>query len=306
MMTNKIPRVSVLMSAHNSEKYIAQAIESILNQTFTDFDFIIVNDGSTDTTAEIVQKYADVDKRIVFVNNKKNHMIESLNQGLDLCRGEYIARMDSDDIALPERFAKQVEYMDAHQECGACGTWAKKFGPGINSEDYIKHHKVMRLMDFLVYGCRIVNPSAMIRRAILVDNNIKYEADFKFAEDYGFWTRVAKYTQVHNIPQVLLNYRWHGGNISVVHKTSQLECTERIRKSVLTELLSSEKDIQKFLDMTREVNERFWLFGILPIVRRKQYSITKTKYYLFEKLPIIKEQDGKIYLFEKIKIGSIK
>lgn len=305
-MTNKIPRVSVLMSAHNSEKYIAQAIESILNQTFTDFDFIIVNDGSTDTTAEIIQKYADADKRIVFVNNKKNHMIESLNQGLDLCRGEYIARMDSDDIALPERFAKQVEYMDAHLECGACGTWAKKFGPGINSEDYIKHHKVMRLMDFLVYGCCIVNPSAMIRRAILVDNNIKYEADFKFAEDYGFWTRVAKYTQVHNIPQVLLNYRWHGGNISVVHKTAQLECTERIRKSILTELLSSEKDIQKFLDMTREVNERFWLFGILPIVRRKQYSITKTKYYLFEKLPIIKEQDGKIYLFEKIKIGSIK
>ena len=106
--------------------------------------------------------------------------------------------------------------------------------------------------------------------------------------------------------EILLKYRWHDGNISVVHRKTQMECAERICKSILSELLSYDADIEKLLRMTREVHERFWLFGFLPIVRRKQYSITKTKYYLFEKLPIIKEKDGKIYLFEKIKIGVLR
>ena len=106
-----MPKVSVLMPAYNSEKYIAEAIESILNQTFSDFEFIIINDGSTDKTAEIVNGYARADKRIKFINNKKNQgLIAVLNQGLDLCRGEYIARMDSDDIAINDRLEK-LDYL---------------------------------------------------------------------------------------------------------------------------------------------------------------------------------------------------
>ena len=106
-----MPKVSVLMPAYNSEKYIAEAIETILNQTFSDFEFIIINDGSTDKTAEIVNGYARADKRIKFINNNKNQgLIAVLNQGLDLCRGEYIARMDSDDIAINDRLSPLLAF----------------------------------------------------------------------------------------------------------------------------------------------------------------------------------------------------
>lgn len=306
-MSKKTPKVSVLMSAYNSEKYVGEAIESILNQTFSDFEFVIVNDGSTDKTAEIIKKHAEQDKRINFIDNKKNAgLITALNQGLNFCNGEYIARMDSDDISLPTRFAEQVEYMDNHPECGACGTWIKKFGPGTHRDKIIKYPKVVKFLDFLIYGDQVAQPSAMTRRSVIVDNNIQYNPKYKYAEDYAFWINISRHSTVHNLQKVLLNYRWYDNNVSVVHKTMQLTCTERIRHDILEDLLSSDKDIKKLLRMTREVHERFYLFGFLPIFRRKQYSITKTKYYLLEKIPLVKEQDGKIYLFEYIKIGVLK
>ena len=295
------------MSAYNSEKYVAEAIESILNQTFKDFEFIIVNDGSTDKTVEIIKKYAKSDERIKFIDNKKNAgIVAALNQGLDFCHGEYIARMDSDDISLPERFAKQVKYMDKHPECGACSTWAEMFGPNIKKDRILKYMPTVKLLDFVIYGDKVLNPGSIIRRSVLVDNNIKYNSKYKYAEDYAFWIEICKHAEIHNLQEILLKYRWHDGNVSVTHRKTQYENTENIRKDLLSELLSSKKDIEKLLRMTREVHERFWLFGILPIIRRKQYSIIKTKYYLFEKLPIIKEKDGKIYLFEYIKIGKLK
>jgi len=305
-MQKKTPKVSVLMPAYNAEKYIAESIESILNQTFTDFEFVIINDGSTDNTAEIVEKYAVQDKRIKFVNNKKNQgLIAVLNQGLDLCAGEYIARFDSDDISRPTRLEKQVAYMDAHPECGVLGTWAQKFGTNV-THSVFKHPSQVKLLDMVMYGVLVVHPSAMLRKSVLVDNNIKYDPRYKYAEDFAFWAEMVKYSEIHNLQEILLDYRWHDGNISVVHKKTQQECAENIRMGIVSNLLQSEHDMKKFLRMTREVNERFYLFGFLPIIRRKQYSITKTKYYLFEKIPLIKEQDGKIYLFEFIKIGSLR
>lgn len=305
--SNKVPYISVLMSAYNSEKYIAEAIESILNQTFTDFEFVIINDGSTDHTPEIIAEYARRDKRIKFINNKKNAgIISALNQGLEFCHGKYIARMDSDDISLPTRFATQVEYLDAHPECGACSSWAEKFGSNIIKDKILTYMPTVKLLDFLIYGDRVLNPGSMIRRSVIVDNNIKYDPQYKYAEDYKFWTEIVKHAEIHNLQEILLNYRWHDGNVSVTHRKTQLESAEQIRRSILLELLSYEHDIEKMLRMTREVHERFYLFGILPIIRRKQYSITKTKYYLFEKIPLIKEKDGKIYLLEYIKIGVLK
>ena len=306
-MPAKAPKISVLMPAYNSEKYIAEAIESILNQTFKDFEFIIVNDGSTDKTAEIIEKYAKKDARIRFINNTKNQgIIAALNPGFAMCRGEYIARMDSDDISLPERFAKQVKYMDQHPGCGVCSSWAEKFGPNIAENRVLTYMPTVKLLDFVIYGDKVCNPGSMIRRSVLVDNNIKYNPEYKHAEDYAFWVEVCKHSEIHNLQEVLLKYRWHDENVSVMHKKTQMECAERIRKNILSVLLSYDTDIEKLSRITREVRERFWLFGVLPIIRRKQYALIKTKYYLFEKLPIIQEKDGKIYLFEFIKIGKFK
>lgn len=302
-----MPKVSVLMPVYNTrEEYLRPAIESILNQTFSNFEFIIINDGSTDNSPQVVQEYADKDSRIKFINNKKNSgLIAVLNQGLELCTGEYIARMDSDDISRPERFAKQVAYMDLHPECGALGTWAQKFNSrGLLS--VFKHIKNVKILDLLLYGSCVVHPSAMIRRSVLTAYGISYNHDYKHAEDLQLWVEIAKVSEIHNLQEILLNYRWHDSNISVVYSAQQVETTEKIRRNLLTSLLSKDGDIEKILNITKEDVKRFWLFGFLPIIRRKQYALTKTKYYLFDKIPLFKIQDGKIYLFEVIKIGVLK
>ena len=300
-----MPKVSVLMTAYNSEKYIAEAIESILGQTFSNFEFIIINDGSTDKTANIVEKYAKADKRIKFVNNKNNQgLIAVLNQGLDLCRGEYIARMDSDDIAICDRLKIQVEYLDANPHVGVVGGWRKKFGPYI--QDKIdKYPEHATFIGMLVDGCPTVHPGATIRRKVLTDSDIRYNRDYLHAEDFKLWFDILKHAEIHNLPQVVVNYRWHDKNISVVSNKKQSETDRKIRKEITQHLTQSTSVQSALQEIAFETNKRIYLFGFLPIIRKKQYGIVKTKYYLFDKIPLIKVQDRDIYLFEVIKIGKI-
>ncbi|MBR3510480.1 MAG: glycosyltransferase family 2 protein [Alphaproteobacteria bacterium] len=304
---SKTPKISVLMSAYNTEKYIAESIESILNQTFKDFEFIIINDGSTDKTAQIIKKYAKQDKRIKFIDCKKNAgLIAALNKGLELCRGKYIARMDADDISVPTRFEKQIKYMEKHPECGVLGGLHEKFGDGIKNMVIYRYQPKVKMLDFLLHGNLVSHPTVLIRKEILTKNNIKYDSNCPYAEDFAFWTEIVKHTEIHNLQEVLLKYRWHKENVSLVHKKIQDDSAEKVRKNIVNYLCSSDYDKDKLLEITKTTNKRFWLFGILPIIRRKQYSIVKTKYYLFEKLPIFRVQNGKIYLFKIIKIGFMK
>ena len=159
-----LPRVSVLMPAYNSEKYLGEAIDSILNQTFTDFEFIIINDGSKDNTAKIVEEYAKKDKRIRFIDNKKNQgIVGVLNEGIDLCRGKYIARMDSDDISLPTRFEKEIEYMEEHPECGVLGTWYEIFGKLNGPVQQPERIKILNLLNEDHVG----HPTVFIRKSVI-------------------------------------------------------------------------------------------------------------------------------------------
>lgn len=243
-MQTKTPKISVLMSAYNSEKYIAEAIESILNQTFKDFEFIIINDGSTDKTAEIIEKYAKKDVRIRFVNNTKNQgIIAALNPGFAMCRGEYIARMDSDDISLPERFAKQVKYMDQHPECGVLGTSIIIFDKE-NSKEYIQKKRIT-FFD-LLQSCCVVNPSVMLRKSTLLNNNILYRPKYIHAEDYGMWSELIKLTEFHNLQDILLKYRWHGGNVSCVHENRQIQTAKEIQSEML-EFLTDIKEVENII-----------------------------------------------------------
>lgn len=300
-----MPKVSVLMTAYNSERYIAEAIESILNQTFSDFEFLIINDGSTDKTAEIIAKYAKTDKRIKFIDNKKNQgLIAVLNQGLDLARGEYIARMDSDDIAMPERLEKQVAYLDENPHVGAVGGWHEKFGNNVKPtvRQYPKHAKIL---DMLILGTPLSHPTTTMRTSVLRDNKIYYNPDFPHAEDYEIWSQIIKVAAIHNLPMKLLNYRWHSTNVSVVSQKTQRESAERVKAGIIDYITDDNNIKEHLVGLADETNKRIYLFGVLPIIRKKQYGITKTKYYLFEKVPLLKVQDGKIYLFEFIKIGRI-
>ncbi len=231
-----VPRISVLMTAYNTELYIAEAIESILNQTYTDFEFIIINDGSTDNTASIIKKYADSDQRIIFVDNKENQgLIAVLNQGLDMARGEFIARMDADDKSLPQRFEKQIAYLDAHPDVGVLGTLIHGFdkidAPGIQIP-------VITAMDLLEKNY-IAHPSVMIRKELLDKYNLRYNPDYKHCEDLELWSRLIFLTKFRNIMEVLLMYRITGNNISAQNWQHQQNMSAKIRADLRRRLAAA-------------------------------------------------------------------
>lgn len=230
------PRISVIMGAYNAQEYIAQAIESILNQTYTDYEFIVINDGSTDDTPNIIRRYAKSDPRIIFIDNKENQgLIAVLNQGLDMARGEFIARMDADDISLPQRFEKQVAYLDANPDVGVLGTLIHGFGvldaPGVQIP-------VVTVFDLLKQNY-IAHPSVMLRKALLDKYNLRYNPEYIHCEDMELWSHLIFKTKFHNIMQVLLMYRVTGNNISSKNWNLQQKTTEKIRDNLRRKLAAS-------------------------------------------------------------------
>lgn len=230
------PRISVLMTAYNAEKYIAQAIESILNQTYTDYEFIIINDGSTDDTPNIIQKYADQDSRIIFVDNKQNQgLIAVLNQGLDMAHGEFIARMDADDISLPQRFEKQIAYLDMNPEVGVLGTLIQGFD-AMDAEGI--QIPVVTVFDLLKQNY-IAHPSVMMRKEVLDKYSLRYNPEYKHCEDLELWSRMIFLTKIHNLMEVLLMYRITGNNISTQNWDLQQATTAKIRNNLRRILAAS-------------------------------------------------------------------
>ncbi|MGM9600097.1 MAG: glycosyltransferase family 2 protein [Faecousia sp.] len=208
-----MPKVSVVMPAYNAEKYIGEAIDSILNQTFTDFEFVIINDGSTDRTKEIILSYSD--PRIVYLENDTNSgIVVTLNKGLDYATGEYIARMDADDISVNTRFQKQVDYLDIHPNIGVLGTGLKKFGDGITESNRIFSANPYQLKAELVFSSCIAHPTVMMRRLVLEENQIRYQEEFAGAEDYLLWWQLAQKTNISALTDILHLYRIHNTQIT--------------------------------------------------------------------------------------------
>ncbi|HVF67307.1 MAG TPA: glycosyltransferase [Pyrinomonadaceae bacterium] len=212
------PRVSVLLPVYQGERYLREAVDSILNQTFNDFEFIIIDDASTDGSAEIIGSYGD--PRIRFVRNDANlGLTATLNAGLELARGEYVARMDQDDVSLPERLSRQVAFMDSRPELAASGTWAKEIDEGGN----VTGERRMTVGEQMEYGywwpCPIIHPSAFIRRSLL--GGIRYEPDVGHAADYDLWLALKKNHALDNLPEFLILYRVHGGSTSIMHTDAQ-------------------------------------------------------------------------------------
>lgn len=304
----KAPKISVLMPAYNSEAYIAEAIESILNQTFSDFEFLIINDGSTDKTADIVAQYAKVDKRIKFIDNKKNQgLIAVLNQGLDLARGEYIARMDSDDISMPERFEKQISYMDANPDVGMVGTAGQNFGAD-NTVNYSP--EIVDVVE-LLRGVGFYHPSVMIRKSVLDEHNLRYDKDFYLVEDHELWTRMLKVTKLRNIPDVLLRYRVHSNSVSVTNSRLQETNKHIVRRKMLANI-SEVPHVQRALldlaniDTQTKAPVYTYIFKRIPLLKTKYKSNDNIQVFLFNVLPLIKIKRNSVYLFHFIKIAKQK
>jgi glycosyltransferase involved in cell wall biosynthesis len=208
------PLVSVVMPAYNARRYVAEAVESVLAQTFADFEFLIVDDGSTDDTAAILQKFAALDHRIEVITQPNSGVGAALNAGLALARGRYIARMDSDDICLPLRFEKQVEYLERTLDCVLVGSRVMIIdsdGTSLFEMDSVQltHEKIDELLMRARWS--IVHPSIMMRTDI-VRRLGGYNNDLVPVEDHDLFLRLAEVGKLANLPDVLLKYRKHPMN----------------------------------------------------------------------------------------------
>jgi len=200
------PEITVLMPVYNGEKYVGKAIESILIQSFKNFEFLIINDGSTDNSQMIINSYND--PRIVLINNKKNiGLVGSLNLGIKLSKGEFVARMDADDISLSSRLSEQLCFLKCNKNIGVCGTWVRVIGCTKKVNKLPLHDDEIKY--YMLFSSPFAHSSVMFRKDVIIKNNIQYNNLFSEAEDYELWFQLGKYTQFANIPRVLLYYRVH-------------------------------------------------------------------------------------------------
>ena len=237
-----MPKVSVCLAVYKTKsEYLKECIESILNQTYTDFEFLIVDDCPEDKDCErIIQSYAD--NRIKYFRNEKNLGISGTrNKLLDLTSGEYIAVMDHDDISLPHRFEKEVAYLDAHPECGVVSCWYERF-PNLKIKKKPENNK--QIIKALKDSCPLLHPAAMIRKSVLIENHLKYEDEFSPSEDYALWCRLVGKTSFHNVPEILFRYRDHETNESKKNNQKMKMATDKIRKSLLPQKTFIQKIIQ--------------------------------------------------------------
>lgn len=273
--------ITVLMPVYNAEKYIAEAIESILNQTYTDFEFLIINDGSTDNSLKIIESYKD--KRIRLINNETNiRLIATLNKGIDLARGKYIARMDADDISLPQRLEKQYTYMESHPEVGLLGSYIRTLGLENNYDVHFKTtHDEIKFK--LFFDTHFPHPAAMIRKSVLIEHDLRFEKAYIHAEDYDLWNRMSRYTRLAVIPEILVHKRVHPDQISVKHTPIQLRVSSDIRR-LLIKNMSVEASDEEI-----ELYDNF-LADKIPVT----FKSLKTLLLFFDKL-ITANQNNRIY-----------
>ena len=219
------PAVSVLMPVYNAQRYVAEAIESILAQTFTDFEFLIIDDGSTDKTPEILRRYAARDPRIRLVSRPNRGLVASLNEGLALAWGEFIARMDGDDISLPERFERQLRYLADHPECVMVGSRVIIIDPDgspLTIMGAALTHEEIDQAFMAGRGQMVYHPSVMFRARALA-KIAPYREEYFTAEDLDLFLRLAEVGRIANLAKPLLKYREHGGKIGHVRAAQQAD-----------------------------------------------------------------------------------
>lgn len=235
----KRPLVSVVMSTYKRPGRLVKAIDSILRQTYSRFEFIIINDSPDDRKTRIILKrYAQYDNRIKVITNSVNKgLIYSLNAGLDMAKGKYIVRMDDDDISFPTRLEKQVAFMQEHPELAVAGSWVSPIGSDRPYPFQRETDPQMIKVNLYVGEAPISHPSAIIRRSFLEENNIRYDSEFKSAEDRQFWMDITiAGGLIGNIPEVLVQYRLHSEN-STEYYLAQYANVEKFQKQTIKNFL---------------------------------------------------------------------
>lgn len=227
-----MPKVSVLMPVYNAEDYLAEAIDSIISQTFTDWELIIGDDGSTDNTEAVIKSYTD--SRISYYKNEVNKgHTETKYSLLEKSGGEYIAFLDADDVSFPDRLRIQVDFMDNNPEYGLCGTWGEMIDPSgkrIKKISYINRHEYIKCA--LVFNTAFLQSSIMVKRNLMRDFYL--DKEILLVEDYNFECLVSRASKVENLTKELVKYRWHDSNIS----NTKQEILNNLNKKIYSRELS--------------------------------------------------------------------
>jgi glycosyltransferase involved in cell wall biosynthesis len=217
-------KVSVIIPVHNAERYVADALQSVLEQTLVDFEMIVIDDGSTDGTHDILDRFARRDSRMRLFTRENRGYAATLNEAAELARGEFLARMDADDICMPDRFSRQVDFLQRRPEVGVVGSRVLQVDPqGVPVCDLytmVSHEEIDRChMAFA--GSAIAHPTVMMRTKIFREAGA-YRTEFEPAEDVDLWLRLAEKTRLANLPEKLLHYRLHAKSVS--HSRRHQQC----------------------------------------------------------------------------------
>ena len=274
-------KLSIIVPVYNAEKYLDRTIKNILEQTFTDFEFLILNDSPDNKEIEnIVKEYAKRDKRIKYYKNEKNMGITpSRNKLLDLAKGEYLAIFDHDDISVPERLEKEVAYLDSYPYCGVVSGWIQYFG----DDEYVCKTKEndVDIKISLTDHCEIMHTAAMIRKSILDEYGVKYDEKYTPNEDHWLWICLIDLTYFHNIQDVLVKYRWHKNNTSHNQQIKMDAKFNIIRSYMTVKYPLLRKEYEKNYRIGTVFRLR--LFGFIPLLK-----IKNNKIYIFEVFPVFK------------------
>lgn len=275
-MIKENPLVTVIIPCYNAEKYVESSVKSIMNQTYKNLEILITDDCSKDNTYEILKKLASEDSRIrLFKNETNKKIVLTLNELVSHAKGKYIARMDADDISLPNRIEMQVSFLELNSEYGMCGTNA------INIDEngkFISKTKLPSLFDevrtcLMYYSC-IYHPTVMIKSNILKEN--LYSEEFPYAEDYELWARLVfqKNIKIGNLKDFLLNYRIFNNQSCNVHRNEQISSCAKIFDQydiICKENITNHKNIF-FLHKKPEVSEWEYIASILSSISKNEKS----------------------------------
>jgi glycosyltransferase involved in cell wall biosynthesis len=249
------PLISVLMPAYNCEAYVLEAVSSILSQSFADFELLVIDDGSTDSTRKLLDSVHD--PRLRLVSNERNiGLIGTLNRGLDLALGRYIARMDADDVSAPERLEKQVLYLEEHPDVHVLGSMVNLINEqgmvfGAISGYPTGSEEIHR---YLLRECCLIHPSVIFRKDT-VEAAGGYSADARHAEDYDLWLRLSDHHKIANLPDKLVSYRMHRNQVSIRNLPTQHQVAQRCRRAALKRRAALGEDVS---EIEHVVNANLW------------------------------------------------
>lgn len=227
------PALSVVMPTYNAARHVREAIGSVLAQDFTDFELLLVDDGSTDDTARILQEFS-ADSRVRVLRNERNlGLIATLHRAYDECRAPLIARMDADDICEPSRFRKQIEFLRTNAEIDIVGGAIRFFGNIPEPKLFQFPTKHADIRPAMLFFCPLAHPALMFRRRLVDDGLLRYDEAFKHAEDYHLWSQLLDRALAANLPDAVLSYRLHPQQVSSDSSSKQHEASLRVRRQML-------------------------------------------------------------------------